>query len=237
MHVCDDIAFTHVEKAISALLKCSEFKTEIDLDAAKSTIKMTDYFFLDDKTLLDYMSATHYAKSKALLTKAFDINLDRLQRFLPIIIVNKLTESELGKHNPLPLDGYLWEQATKYKLIKGGLESIEEQCTTLRSLDVEEQVRIFRGVSRNISKFKKSISKMVEFYALEDIQNLYLKSNKSLGVFRKTLLYQRNIKMVNRIKNNIHHPTFYAVGAAHLAGQKGMLNMLKQKGYRLKAIK
>ena len=31
-------------------------------------------------------------------------------------------------------------------------------------------------------------------------------------------------------------PTFFAVGAGHLGGEKGVLNLLKKQGYTVKAV-
>ena len=237
MHVCDDVAYVQVDKAIRVMQKCRSFKTEIDLEDAKQQIQMKDYCFLDGKTIRDYLSEKQYEKSSKIISKSFGVNLDSLQRFLPVLLVSKLTETELGKDNPLPLDSYLWEQAGKYKLNRGGLESTQEQISTLRSLAIEEQVRAFRKLCRNIPKFKQAIAKMATLYSEQNIQELYLRSAKGLGVFRKPLLYMRNEIMAQRIEADLAEPTFYAVGAAHLAGQKGLLNLLKQKGLKLTAFK
>lgn len=236
MHVRDDIAYTHTTKAINALIKCQEFKTEIDLNAAKSQITAKDYFFNDGATLKDHLRPVDYAKARAIIAKAFDIELDTLSRLLPILIVNKIMENELGDENPLPLDSYLWQEAENYKLTTGGLETIAEQIATLRGLDVGEQLRMFKRLCRNITKFRKSTAKLTELYAVQDIQELYVRTAKSLGSSRKPLLYLRNQKMADRIAGNMTVSCFYAVGAAHLAGQKGVLNLLKQKGLQIRAV-
>jgi len=62
-------------------------------------------------------------------------------------------------------------------------------------------------------------------------------TKKSLGKFRHILLYDRNVNMSNTIASIIHKkPTFFAVGAAHLAGNKGILALLKRKKINIKSV-
>ena len=54
---------------------------------------------------------------------------------------------------------------------------------------------------------------------------------------RKCLLEVRNenwmVKMPDMMKDK---STFFAVGAAHLLGEQGMINLLRKKGYVVKPI-
>ena len=51
-------------------------------------------------------------------------------------------------------------------------------------------------------------------------------------------LFKRNQNWIPKIEEKIKdHSCFIAVGAAHLPGDKGVLNMLKQKGYTVTPVK
>ncbi|MCB0374608.1 MAG: TraB/GumN family protein, partial [Sinomicrobium sp.] len=51
-------------------------------------------------------------------------------------------------------------------------------------------------------------------------------------VFREYMLYRRNENMVNRLDSLLKKTTVFAgVGAAHLPGEKGMIALLREKGY------
>jgi len=51
------------------------------------------------------------------------------------------------------------------------------------------------------------------------------------------MLFKRNANMVSVLDSLMHKKvTFSGVGAAHLGGEKGMLNMLKNKGYNVKPL-
>ena len=55
--------------------------------------------------------------------------------------------------------------------------------------------------------------------------------------FRENMLYIRNDNMVKVLDSIIHNQSVFAgVGAAHLPGERGMLNSLREKGYTVKAL-
>jgi len=236
MHVKDDMAYAHVDKAVKVLYQCTGFMTEIDLARAHEVLKPQDYFLPDGGRISDHLSAKKFQKARMILDKAFGFDLQEADRLFPILIVNKLTEKLLNEENSLPLDAYLWEQANRLNMECSGLETLEEQVSILRELNVDIQMKMLNDIVANISKFKKGIRKVVKAYADEDIQLMYKQTAKSLGNFRKVLLYNRNALMAQRISKNDSSNNFYAVGAAHLAGQKGLLNMLKKINYKIDPI-
>ncbi|GAB4154221.1 MAG: hypothetical protein Tsb0033_01890 [Winogradskyella sp.] len=55
--------------------------------------------------------------------------------------------------------------------------------------------------------------------------------------YRENMLYIRNENMVNALVELLPKKSVFAgVGAAHLPGQKGMINMLRQRGYTVRAL-
>ena len=56
--------------------------------------------------------------------------------------------------------------------------------------------------------------------------------------FQEKLLNERNAKWIPVIEKNIAlTPSFIAVGGGHLGGEKGVINLLRKKGYKLTPIK
>ena len=55
--------------------------------------------------------------------------------------------------------------------------------------------------------------------------------------FSEKLLDERNLNWVEPIKELMHEKVvFIAVGAGHLPGELGMINLLRQEGYTVKPI-
>lgn len=236
MHVRDNIAYRHVDKVIAAMCQCETMMCEIDIDRAQSEIDPMVYMIPDGR-LSDLMSERHFTKCRKVMLKTYDMDLLHLEQFLPLIIFNKISESLLSKDNGFPLDVFLWNKAKDLKLKTEGLETIEEHTSILKELDIKVQIKMLRSLLSNTAKFNKSMSKLTKLYEQENIQALFKVTKSSMGHFRKRLIYNRNQIMVDRISKCANTPTLYAVGAAHLAGKKGILNLLKQKNYKLSPIK
>ena len=81
---------------------------------------------------------------------------------------------------------------------------------------------------------------MIQFYTEENIQELYNYTDNYFADrknFKQLLLDDRNKKWIPKIVNySIDQSVFYGVGAAHLAGENGLINQLVQEGYRVTPI-
>ena len=81
---------------------------------------------------------------------------------------------------------------------------------------------------------------MVEFYKTQNIEGLYelmKKSSYMTDSVYNEILTKRNhnwVKNMPQLMNN--QSVFFAVGAAHLSGNDGVLKLLKDAGYNIKPI-
>jgi len=116
------------------------------------------------------------------------------------------------------------------------LETLEEQASIMEQLDLPRQLKMLKKAAANIHKFRKSVTTLGTCYEEERIYDLYMMTKSSLGEFRSVLLYNRNNLMADRIEARLDQATFYAVGAAHLAGNQGILTLLKRKGLSLEPV-
>ncbi len=236
MHVRDQVAFSHMSNAILSLQTCSEFKSEIDLDKAKESFTIDHYLMKDHKTLNQILGESKFQKLRSILLKAFQIDIQHMDRITPLIIINKVTESLLSDDNAYSADSFLWHQAQELNIQCSGLESIEEQTEILAKLDLDTQIKMLKEMGKNVSKFRANVNGLCELYAQQKVTQLHKRSSKGLGQFRHILINDRNQIMADRIFDNIKNACFYAVGAAHLAGDKGVIAFLKRKGLKLKPL-
>jgi uncharacterized protein YbaP (TraB family) len=81
---------------------------------------------------------------------------------------------------------------------------------------------------------------MIDVYKGQDIDRLYelsVKERSSTAQYMDLLLYNRNANWVSQfpaIAKNAS--TLFAVGAGHLGGSKGVINLLRQRGYQVRPI-
>jgi uncharacterized protein YbaP (TraB family) len=82
---------------------------------------------------------------------------------------------------------------------------------------------------------------MIAAYKSQDVEKLYLgavEDEKSDPDFQKKLLDDRNTAWIPKIEAFVKDkPTFIAVGAGHLGGKNGVIQLLRAKGYDVKAIR
>jgi uncharacterized protein YbaP (TraB family) len=86
----------------------------------------------------------------------------------------------------------------------------------------------------------KEFNEMMDAYRTQDIEKLgkfITKSDYGLMQYEDMLLYQRNRNWVAKLKTIMQdRPVTIAVGAGHLPGEKGVINLLRKEGYTVRAI-
>jgi uncharacterized protein len=237
MHVRDERAFQFENGFKQAIEKCEIFATEFNLDEAQSGAVQMSLFLPENESLKTLMSTKLYEKINANLLKKMGVSLEQFDRFKPITVTNFLTESLLSKDRWLSLDETLWEFAKEKGKILRGIETFEEQLAVLEKMPLADQVKNLKDTMHDLSNFKKQLTKMADYYEHADIVKLYKSAKKSAKGSRKLLLYNRNAIMANRIMDLVQENSVcVAIGAGHLAGEKGVIRLLKKKGLVFKVV-
>lgn len=237
MHVRDVRAFQKYDKAIQIIERCTFFYAEMDLTQAEELQQPKDFFIPDGLNLEDLLGSRKYQKIKRSLDRSFHFNLDLHKHLLPFLISNLIAETILQNDHQQGLDHILYQYAADQNLILGGLESFHEQRSIMNKIPLDFQLKSLKDVARNPAKFKKNLLTLVDHYLKEDIHMLYKLSKKSMGKLRKLMLWERNQLMANRIIDFMAQgQCFFAIGAGHLGGQKGVINILKRHGLMLNPL-
>lgn len=232
MHVRDQRIFSHVDALCDCIKQCEAFATEIDLAGALPD--PTIFLIPEYKTLSELYSKRHYDRMRKILIKSFNFDIHHFKQHLPLLIINMLTETTLSEDREVALDKYLSDYALEQGKLMMGVETLEDHLNVLHLIPLEYQLKALKDLSRNVKTFKKNIQQITKYYLKQDISKLYQSSKKSLHGIRSVMLYDRNFKMVDQIeKMALEQSSFIAVGAAHLAGEKGILRLLKKKGFKL----
>jgi uncharacterized protein YbaP (TraB family) len=119
------------------------------------------------------------------------------------------------------------------------LESAEEQVNVFDGMSMRLQVEMLRHSMRPIKRSKNEFERMVKFYLDSDMESILgSRAGRNLDVpefarvLDKRMLDIRNKNMVERMARRLAEGNaLIAVGAAHLPGRVGILNLLADKGY------
>ena len=238
MHVKSEEAYTPVSMAKHLMEQCQIYAGEMDLDDPMLE-QIADVFINeDDKMLQDFVGEKKYQKYKKVIQKSFDIDLDDIAHYKPLVISNMISESILTKSFDLALDHFLWQYAQALGMEMKGLESASDQFEIMKAIPLDIQLKALRSCTKNVSNFRRKVLQLSELYKKGELDKLYKKSKKSMGSLRKLMIYDRNEFMAKKLLELANEgATFCAVGAAHLPGKKGMLKLLKSSGYKITPIK
>lgn len=234
MHVRDERAFRLLESAYQAIDRCDALALEFDLGAIGEDFDPSLLQLPPGDTLDSLLPARKFQKLRQFLLRALKVDIMAFRRALPLMTVNALNEHMMGREQPIALDEQLWQYAQRQGKVIIGIETYQEQLTLLRSIPVAQQLQSLLSLGRNLKSHRRQLRKMAELYAAGDIQGLHRSAKRGASGMRHALLYQRNQIMAERIAGFAREtPVFCAVGAGHLAGGKGMLRLLKKRGFKL----
>ena len=126
-----------------------------------------------------------------------------------------------------------------------GLETLEQQLSFLQDMPMEMQLDLLDQAIAEFDQVKQAHDEMVDAYLKDDLQELQALSDEQLtGVsdvageyFMEFGIRARNQRMVESLWPYLEtNRVFVAVGALHLPGDEGLINLLRRQGYELKPL-
>ncbi|MBO0952192.1 TraB/GumN family protein [Fibrella forsythiae] len=235
-----DLVITDAMK--KAVSDTKQLYLEIDMDdPTLQATMMQGLMFTNGKTLKDYMSADEYTMLDTYLKKSSGMSMAALSAIKPIGMYSFLAMSALGCQ-PASYDLTLMQLATKDKKEILGLETIGDQMAVFDKIPMEKQVAMLVDMARKPDEAKQELAKLLAAYKSQDITAMMkqMKDSKYDGLddFEADLLEKRNQNWIPVIeKAAASKPTFFAFGAGHLGGEKGVIALLRKQGYSVKEVK
>lgn len=172
-----------------------------------------------------------------------------LYRFKPWALYSMFSvppsEAARKKSGKKVLDNAMQTRARDFGVPVYGLETLEEQLALFEGSSDEEQVAYLDSVLRQLDEVEVSFEAFLQLYLARDIdgifdlaiENMDAADSEAWNSFQEVFLDQRNINMVDRMQSHLQEGgAFVAIGALHLPGELGVLNLLQSKGYTLTRV-
>ncbi len=159
-----------------------------------------------------------------------------------LTVIMYLAEHQAAFDPTNGLDSYFQQQAIAGKKEVFGLESYAFQVEMMyKSKSMDEEIDKFKCVLDNIESEKKQLDFLTEAYKAQDAKAidkaLRMEDECSGASDMDKLIDERNKNWVALMPKIMKEkPTLFVVGAGHLFGENGVLELLKQAGYTIKAI-
>ena len=158
-----------------------------------------------------------------------------------------LCETARAKSGAMPLDMKLAAEATAQGIPIHGLETMEEQFSILAGMPMDQQLDYLMAVARNAAAVPDQFETLVSLYQqrlvtamiplMLKIQPLKSEEANVLAYVERDLIVNRNHRMAERAQPLLEEGNiFIAVGALHLSGGQGLVELLRQAGYKLSPI-
>jgi len=242
MHT-EDVRVLNLPKPVQGVFDGSQtYVMEAVLDEQALLAMSSAMLFSDGRLLKDVVPAPTYAKAVAAMTD-YGLPEAAVQLMQPWALA--ITLSTPKPKTGMVLDLSLMQQAIAQGKQTAGLETAQEQVGIFASLPMQEQVFLLEDVLKQLPGIQKMFAELHKTYLARDLAGLERMNaaqqalgNAKLGKKLTTqLIEQRNQRMVERMEPYFKTgKTFIAIGALHLPGQAGVLNLLVQKGYRVSVV-
>jgi uncharacterized protein YbaP (TraB family) len=242
MHIlCADDAI--LSDSLKMIIKnADEIYFEIDMTDMQGMMSAMKYMRMnDDKKLSDLLSDQDYNKVKNYFAKHSSmLPFSMLEHFKPMLISSLIEEDDLPCKTTNGMEFVIMKEANTQNKKFNGLETAEFQASLFDSIPYKDQALDLVKYIDSSDDYKKMTDTLAEAYKTQDlnkIEQLTIKEDPGTESFMDLLLYGRNRKWVKNMQQLLPQKSFlFAVGAGHLPGEQGLINLLKKSGYTLTPI-
>lgn len=244
-----------------ALNDCQQVYGELDmsgLTSPENVMKMQQAMMLPEGTTLDkLLTADEMGRLNAYMNSLLGMDMtnpmvaQQMGKLIPQALSTQFSLlTYMKKHegfDPQNLfDAYFQKYAQEQGKGIGGLETIDMQVNVLyKGMTLDRQKQLLMCLVDNQEFMDELADKVVKAFYAQDLDGLKaamdMKMNSDCDSTPEedaALINNRNADWVTKMPAIMaDKPTFFAVGAGHLPGEKGVLNLLRQAGYTVEAVK
>ncbi len=166
--------------------------------------------------------------------------LEELRPWVVATVVIATAYQQAGEDAKLGIDMHFLDEAKAQRIDE--LETADFQFSLFSSASDDEQQEMLADALKNSDKTKDMMKKIQNAYISGDstsIQKLLEEENATGPKWMvKKLIDDRNVTMTERVERYLKgtETCFVVVGAAHIIGEKGMVRLLQDKGYKIEQV-
>lgn len=244
VHLADKRVTTLPEAVKKQLDAAQSFTMEVALDPSSISELAARMIYSDGRDLPAVAGEELFGKVVPLLA-GVGVPQEFARRFKPWAVMLMLV---MPRQDPeQALDQMLLRAARQQNKTLHYLETVDDQVAAFEGMTAADQVALLRHTVETHSEQAAQTGKLLEAYLQRDLGLMWRISEAGSAdrpdlkpvneVFAQRLLFDRNSRMVERMQPQLRQGrAFIAVGALHLYGDRGILSLLQQEGYRIVRI-
>jgi uncharacterized protein len=228
---------------LKALEETKQLYLEIDMDDPMLQMQMMQGMTMKNGvTISSLVSEEEFVVIDEFLQKNIGMSAKMINTFKPFMLNSMLLPKLLDcEFQSVEMELMKVTKAQNEEVY--GLETIGDQLQVFDKIPYQDQVNeLLKTAKSDLSKEKAEMKKIMDVYKTKDIEKMLVvmdESDNTISADNKdVLLVNRNRNWIPVIEKVIKStPTFFGVGAAHLAGDDGVIKLLRKQGYKVEAVK
>lgn len=244
IHIDDKKVMALTDSIIQRLDMADMLMLELELNANGSVDVLRKMLFTDGRNLSQVIGEETFIEvSEALQNTGNALPEEILTVLKPWAAMLLLIKPE--NSSGTFLDKKLADHARNAGVTVQGLETVNEQLSVFDDIAIEDQVSLLQEAMSALADKNLAYQQLLDAYLEGDMEKLVSiadsqqpEDQRLASLINEKLITERNQRMFERMQGQLRAGnTFIAVGALHLPGKQGLINKLRQAGYRLVRIK
>lgn len=239
IHIQDRRVFQYADVVTEKLKSCDAYAMEVLIDRVTAE-ELKKAILIENNSLDKLLSPDDYKLLDRQIKKKLKSSILMFNKMKPFFISAQLMQVDMNKDMPMALDMHFLEMAKKENKKILGLEKFQEQVATVDKIPLETQCKMMMESIKDSSKIESDgYNRMIETYKQGDLSAIVkLTEDTAYGDnFSAEFVTIRNINMSKTIARAAkQQSTFIAVGAAHLGGKNGIIELLGKAGFIVKPV-
>lgn len=241
MHLICSSDYIWTQKMERSLDSTDEVCFELDMDDPSVMMQVAAAMIsTDGRSIKDYLTDEQYKLLEKYAEDNLHLDMSVLNQMKPVALQMLFSEQVINCDTPVSYEERIMTIAKDEKKNITGLEEAKEQIALLDEMPVDSAIQDIIRAIKSHTETDTEYEKMVALYKKQDIPGLYrlIKQSKDAGLDMGDFLDKRNKKWIERIVDRMdQRSVFFAVGAGHLWGEKGLIALLRREGYTIEPIK
>jgi len=247
IHIINSDDYFLPEGTLAAMGATDKMVFEIDMNEMSDMSNlmgiMTQAFMKDNLTLKDLLTEEDYKLVNDHFNKK-GLPLMMLERIKPMF----LSAFAYGDLDPTSIESgamksyemEFFEMAESSGKAVGGLETMEFQMSVFDSIPYKDQADMLVETIKKSDTGSDEFDAMIKMYKDQDISamiSMISDEDELLSDHEDILVSKRNKNWIPKMGEMMNtQPTFFAVGAGHLASKIGVIHLLRKEGYKVTPI-
>ncbi|NTS43402.1 TraB/GumN family protein [Flavisolibacter sp. BT320] len=199
----------------------------------------------NDTTLSDLLTTEEYSRiKKHFEEKGSMLPFSMLEKYKPLLTASMLAEQQVSScDHVISMEQLIMKEAKRNSVDIQGLETMKFQLGIFDKIPYQLQAKqlykmIVQAGDSGADSTMKMLTDAYRKQQLEKLEEITKQEDMGIQNFTDLLLYSRNIAWAEKLQSLMKEKALViAVGAGHLPGKKGVINLLRQAGYKVEPVK